>query len=554
MTVDLQLTDQENPLAQTFRVTEPGGSVITSIGVFFHTAPRASDPQHKIFLELRPVGETGFPSSQEFWSRTKVKATAAQIRAVANTSYTTGTEYKFTFRAPLFIPENTEVAFVLYSAAGAGKYKIWGGSVGDFYFGSTKKRIAQQLDAGSMFQSSNGTTWSADQSTDLAFKVYRAKFTNKTSVARIEVSAPSKEMISANAQTNKLVERPADPIVFNASSNVASIIHPGHGFQIGDHVILEDLDQDSATIVNGVRVSSYIGQRTITDVDPFGYTFNMDSVADSSVRAGGMGLLGSRQVNLDDFMLKLPIVHPRQTNSSIVGKFTTTSGFAGGETAYLDTIDVPVRRNSLIRLKDPHVVASEEQENLHLAGAASTYFDVYLSTHNRYVAPWIRMADANLLAASFLVDYQAETTTAGRNTLSTIPFVSEAEPDGGTTASKHITVPFTLAQASTSIRVMVDAARPAGSDFSVWYRTASSSSGSLITDTRWTEFSKSVSSPNKSNYNDIGFVDDYDDQSEYEFNGYDIPSFDTYQIKITFNARKQTQPARIYALRTIATV
>lgn len=551
---DLQLTEQENPLAQTFRVLEKGGSVLTSVGVFFHTAPTASQSQHPIFLELRPVGESGFPSSEKFWANTRTKATAAQIRAVASTEFSTATEYKFTFRSPVYIPENTEVAFVLYSAAPAGRYRVWGGSIGDFEYGSTTKRITQQLDAGAMFLSSNGTAWSADQGTDISFKVYRAKFKYTVTRARMDVNPAPRVALTENVYTNKLVSKPSDPLVFTGGSNSLSVIHPGHGFQVGDHVILEDLDNDSADVVNGVKVSSFIGKRTITAVDPFGYSFNMDSSADSSVRAGGSGLLASQQVPLDEVMVSMRIHHPRHTSSFVTGTFTTSAGFAGTETAYNTTENVPIQLEKVLRLKDPHVVASDEQEALHLGGASSTFFDVYLETNNQYVAPWFNLNHGNVGVSSWMIDYQDSASTNGYNVLSTIPFVSEEEPDGGTTASKHLTVPFVLEQASTSIRVLVDAARPEGSDFSVWYRTANSASGGLIGDQRWTEFSKSISSPNKSTYSQIGTVDDYGDIREYEFNAYDITSFDTYQIKITFNSRRQTQPPIIASLRTIATV
>lgn len=553
MPAELNLTKQQNPLAQTFRVLEPGGSTISSIGVFFHTAPKATDYQHKLMLELRPVGDQGFPSSSKFWARTKTKASAAQIRAVASTEFSAATEYKFTFPTPLYVPQNTEMAFVLYSAAGAGKYKVWAGSTGDFYYGSTVKRITQQLDAGALFESANGTTWSADQSTDLAFKVYRAKFKHKTSRARFEVNTPPQVKLTENRNSNKLVMKPADPLLFTASSNVVSVLHANHGFQVGDKVVLEDQENDSADVVNGVQVGSYTGQRTITDVDPFGYSFNMDSDATDTTRAGGNDLFASSQISLDEFMVDLSIKHPGNSSALIAGNFTTSKSFAGTETAYNSTGPVPLKNGEIVRLQDPHVIASEENEDFRLSGNASTFVDVYLTTDNEYTAPWINLPSAQIGAASYMVDYQAETTTNGRNTLSTIPFVSETEPDGGTTASKHITVPFVLEQAATSIRVLVDAARPPGSDFSVWYRTVNSDKGKLKKK-NWVEMSKSISSPNRSNYSQLGTSVDYQDVKEYEFNAYDLNSFDTYQIKITFNAKNQTQPVIISGLRTLATV
>ena len=548
MTATLQLTDQQNPLAQTFRVLEPGGSVITSVGVFFHTAPTINDPQSSIFLELRPVAEGGFPSGTRFFSQTRTSATAANIRAVANTEFSSATEYKFTFRSPIYFPENTEVAIVMYSAASAGAYRVWGGTLGDFVYGSTAERITHQLDAGALFQSSNGTAWNADQTTDLAFKVYRAVFQNENSYARIEANPPGKKRLTENPYTNKITDYPSNPLVFTGGSNVLSVIHPAHGFNVGDKVVLSDLDNDSADIINGVSVASYVGTRTITARDAFGYSFNMDESADSSVRGGGNGLLASEQYGIDNFSFNFSPSTPIATSTFVEGFLTTTTSLSGTETAYQPTDNVPITPNSFLKLNEPHVITSVEQEQLRLSGNASMAFNVWLSTDNKYSAPSFKVDDISLVTATRMLD---DVDSAGA--LSTINYVAETAANGGTTASKHITVPFILEDAATSIRVLVDASRPEGSEFTVWYRTNHTSEGTLISDKDWTAFSKSISSPNTSNYSQIGYSAPFTDIKEYEFNAFDITSFDEYQIKITMNSRSQVKPPVFSGLRTIAT-
>ena len=186
----------------------------------------------------------------------------------------------------------------------------------------------------------------------------------------------------------------------------------------------------------------------------------------------------------------------------------------------------------------------------HLLG----YFDILFS----YIAPYINANAATLLAVANFIDYQDSASTdidadgdSDRNLISTISFTKETQPDGGTTASKHISIPFVLENDATSIRVIMDARRPVGSDFSVWYRTTQSASDSKLSDKNWVEFSKSINPPNKSNYSQ-------QEQSEatrqYEFNVFDIPSFDEYQIKITFNSNRSSNVPTIKNLRTIATV
>ena len=164
----LQLTEQLNPMAQTFRVLEPGGSVLTGIGLFFEKVPSGTQPQVPVTIELRPVTENGDPSSQRFIPGTRVSHLPSEITG-ANTTFSASTEKKFTFREPVYIPSNSEVAIVAYTAAGAGQYRIYAGTLGDISLGSNTKRVTHQLDAGVFFQSSNGTVWSKDQNTDIAF-------------------------------------------------------------------------------------------------------------------------------------------------------------------------------------------------------------------------------------------------------------------------------------------------------------------------------------------------------------------------------------------------
>ena len=557
MAQNISLTDQENPIAQTFRVLEKGGSVITKIGVFFASAPKSTQTQHPIFLELRPVTDGGNPSSTQYWASTKTKATASQIRSVASTSFSSGTEYKFTLKSPLYVPENTEIAFVLYSAAPAGRYRVWGGSLGDFEYGSTVKRITHQLDAGVLFQSANGTAWSADQTTDLAFKVYRAEFAYQTVKAVLHVDQPPKKRLTENIYTNKITSYPTNPLRMTAGSKDISVVHPAHGFQIGDHVVLETFGNgfDSADTVNGISGANILGRRVITAVDPFGYTFTAGGATNATTTAskGGSKMRATEQYMLDEMRLDLYLDTPPNTSAYIDGSFTTSKGFAGNETAYSTIENVPINLASVVRFKDPVVVASKSNEDLRLSGNPSTTFNVYLTTNNKYVAPHFNTHNDHLGSTSFLIDYQDSADFTNFNEISTIPFVSEEEPDGGTTAFKHITVPFVLENAAASIRVLIEAVRPEGSDFDVWYRTANSSASTPISRKRWTKFSKSKSSPNTSNYYEVGTVDDYSKSREYEFNVYDINAFDTYQIKVTFNSRRQTQPPVMMSLRTIAT-
>lgn len=550
----ISLTEQLNPMAQTFRVVERQGSVLTGVGLFFSSAPTALQDDLPIIVELRPVVNGGNPSSQEFIPGTRVTATAAQIRTVANTTFSDATEYKFSFREPVYVPGNTEMAIVAYTAAPASQYKVFAGTLGEYKLpNSNSVKVTHQLDAGVFFQSSNGTAWSKDQNTDIAFKVYRAIFTNNINTARVRIPTPPVKALTESLYTENLVKYPSDPIILTSGADSAQIIHPSHGFLPGDTVYLTGLD--SATAYGGVFGSSIVGHRTITKADPYGYTFVMDSSADSSGRFGNNIVKATEQYVINDMILSLPRYEPIHTEIYATGNFITHKSFGGTETQKVRTNNVAVNIGQATRLKDPHVVQSTENEP---ADSSSTYFDITLKTDDKYVAPSIKVNAGSLAVISNFIDYQDSASEdinldgdSDRNVLSTITHVGETNADGGTTASKHISIPFVLEDDATSIRIIMDAIRPHGSDFSVWYRTNQTASSTRISEIDWTEFSKTINPPNKSNYSQ-------NERShytrQYEFNVFDIPSFDEYQIKITFNSSRSSNVPIIKNLRTLATV
>jgi len=538
----LQLTNQVNPLAQLFRVTEPFGSVITGVGVFFSRAPATTDDQYPVTVELRPIENSGTPSAQRYIAGTQVSATAAQIRSVVDASggtsgaggeFNTSAEYKFTFPDPVFIPANTEVAIVVGTNAPAGKYKVWSGRIGDYVYGSTERKVTQDLSAGGFYQSGNGTSWLLEPYSDLAFKVYRAVFSATGNYATFSPDVPPVKALTENQHLDKLTGYVADPLIFTAGSDKVKVRHPAHGFQEGDRVRLSYTSAgfDSGDTVNGVSGASILGTRTIDSADPYGYTFTMDESADSSVRAGGTGLLASEQYVMNQFKVKVPRSAPNQTSMYLVGDLTTTKSFGGSETAYQETANIAMDFNKYIKLRNPHVLTTTVQETLQLSGERSAEFRVGMDTNDRFVAPFIHTSGMALETVQHFIDnpQSDDSDATNRNNITTVDYVAETAADGGTGTFKHLSRKFRISNAASSIRVYVDAVRPDGAEFDVWYRTNVAGSDVNIADVDWTVFSKTQVSPNTSNYLDVPQNDGAFRQ--YEFNQFDIASFDEYQIK-----------------------
>lgn len=558
MTGILQLTEQKSPTAQTFVVDE--ASVLTGIGVFFYSA----DPSLPITLELRPTTEGGVPSSKRYIPGSRVVATAAQVGAKAATSFSAATEYKFEFTSPIYVPKNTLLAVCIYSSAVGDSYRVYFGQNGEFLFGTTTARYNSGVNVsrGALYASSNGTTWEGDNSKDLTFKVYKAQFnTSTTATAKIQVNVPPKKKLTESLIENQLGDYVYDPLRFTAGDSDLSVLHPAHGFRVGDIVTLstDATGFDSSSTVNGVKGSSILGQRTITAADPFGYTFKMDSAsATSSIRAGGTGLYATEQHEIDEFFLDIPHSAPSGTGISASGNFTTIGDWQDADTKYDNLANIKMSLQNPILLDQPAVIAARAQETGKLSGEPSTTITVNMSTNNANVAPYFNVNNTRLETLSYFIDHQQDSALAGgtrtdRNYITTVPYVPETAANGGTNASKHISIPYTLSNSSTSIVALVDAVRPIGADFDVWFRTSLSSSGVRLIDQDWTAFTKDVKVTKSNSYNDIPPSDNLLNFVEYEFNVFDLAPFDEYQIKITMNAEKSTRFPRFKNLRTIAT-
>ena len=559
----LQLSEQRNPTGQTFVVDE--ASTLTGIGIFFARAP--VDDGYGITIEMRPTTESGAPSSLRFIPGTRVSATAAQIRAktdpggtFAGTTFAAAREYKFEFKHPIYVPANTLCSFVIYTSAPAGQYQMYVARNLDFLYGSTEAfyTFNSSTEMGAYYSSSNGTSWEADNSKDVTFKIYKAQFTTATAhTAVCYANNPGVKKLTETTVRDGLSHYSYDPLSFTAGSASVKVRHPVHGFHQGDKVVLSSdgiNSFDSSSTVNGVFGRSILGERVLTGVDAFGYTFNMDSTADSSIRAGGTGLMATENYNVDQIRLSMPNVTPKKTALMTKIDLTTSKSLAGGETAYSTTSNIRITPFKTGRLKNPHMIATTENETLRLGGNPSGKLTVSMWTDDANVAPHFNVNTSYIGCETTMVDYSASTTTPNRNTLVTTDYVDDTSPNGGTAAAQHLTIPYKLETGATSIVVYVDAVRPKGADFNVYYRTKSAGDDiTKLADQSWTAFSKTSKQVKGLGYFDIAPTDDYRAFREYAFSVFNLNQFDEYQIKITFHTTRQTYPPVITNLRTIAT-
>ena len=554
MTQYLNLTQVTNPVAQTIRITEPGGVVLTGVGLYFYSKPSPTAPNLPVNVEIRPVTEGGTPSGLKVYPGTITNKTRADITANTSFDATTG-ETKFTFESPLYVPENTEVALVIHTNAAPGDYQIWSAELGAFVFGTTEKRITNQPYVGSFFSSANGTTWTPEQKRDLTFKLYNAKFTNQRAIAKFAAATPPVEKLTSNTlETN--------PLFFTAGTNRVKVLHPNHGLMNGDTVRLTGLD--SSETYSGVLGSSILGKKSVSERDPFGYTIVADSDADSDIRAGGNLIYSTGQQVFDQFKVNMPVSVPDGSTVKSNIQFRSFKPYGTNDGAYnVHNRNIEINKYQVPPV--PGVIANRFQDSDRNITKGSLKVAVRMDMLNQNTAPYINANAASMSMAHHLIDnndsagafagadgYDSSGAN-GFNMVKTIPYIAETEPFAASSLARHITKVVTLQEKATSMKVFVDAHRPNQTGFSVWYRTSVTNDEIQIGDKNWIKFNTNQTTANRSNYDDMA-TNDIFSFKEYFFTQFDLPEFDQFQVKIVMNSEITTKIPVFKNLRIISTI
>lgn len=155
-----------DPLAQSFLVDpsiNPHGVFATGFNFYFAT----KDTTVPITAEIRPL-VNGYPSSTDVIPSTLVIMDPEDI----NTSSDATVATRFAFTDPVFLPVG-EYAIILMS--GSNKYTVFISEMNKVQIG-TNTAVSKQPHLGSLFESQNASTWTAEQMKDLCFDMYICEF------------------------------------------------------------------------------------------------------------------------------------------------------------------------------------------------------------------------------------------------------------------------------------------------------------------------------------------------------------------------------------------
>ena len=412
-----------DPLAQTFLVQQKGGAFLTGVDIFFAT----KDDNIPVNIEIREVvngypGKKVLPFSKMALNPDKVNLSTNSVTVDGATYRSPDTPTRFTFPSPVFVNDATEYCIVLSSDSN--NYRCWISQLGDKQAG-TDRFISEQPYAGVFFKSQNASTWTADQTQDLMFTIYRAQF-NTSVIGQVD-------FVNDSLPNNVLQ---SDPFQVTSGSNKVRVFHPDHDMFPGSKVRIQNV---ATGTYNNIPSAEINGTQTISDVDLDSYTFTTTTNANATGFVGGTGVQATDNVQFDVIQPIVQVQSFSETNVDYDIKSTTGRSVDGIEVPYIkQTSGDSVMINQSNVYASPRVIGSDVNESNFLSGDKSITFSAQISSTVDSLSPVIDTHRTSLICIHNKINSATQTNT----NISPI--------DNRTATSAKTTIAFTTTGISTA--------------------------------------------------------------------------------------------------------
>ena len=327
---------RRDPLAQSFTVDETG-MFLSSLDLFFFE----KDDNVPLTVQIRTV-ELGTPTNDLVYDFAEVDLDPTQLdssgESIIKTSTDASLPTRVTFPSPIYLESDREYAVVILAPATI-KYKVWIAQMGEETIETqtlgvdqgSKSIVTKQYLGGSLFKSQNGTIWTATQTQDLKFNLYKCSFvTTPGSLTLFNSDISTSDLINSRLQDNSLKSYPRKLIVgINTTTALSSAISVGtkvSASNVSPYTNSTDakgfVEKIGAPITNLTIPTSGTGIGTGYDNSNTPYTVNFYSITGQ-----GTGATGIVTVSSDGSI-------------SAVSIASTGNGYAVGDVLGITTADV----------------------------------------------------------------------------------------------------------------------------------------------------------------------------------------------------------------------
>jgi hypothetical protein len=507
-----------DPLAQTFLIDNPSGAFITSMDIFFKT----KDLAIPVTLQIRGV-VNGYPSN-EILAFGEVVKDAVDVTVSADATSATN----FVFPSPVYLRQNQEYAICLL--ANSNQYEAYVAEIGKNSIGTTR-RISSQPYAGVFFKSQNGSTWSADQTKDLKFKINRAEF---------DITASGIVNFANGVIPARELE--ANPIYVTNLSNNCTVKHKNHGMPAGSSVTISGVD----STIGGIAISQFNTTHVISNVEQDQYTIQTTSNATSTTNGGGAVVKATENKHIDIMYPQINEMNLPGTATAYQVKTTSSKSLAGSEPTYQkDASFTEIVANENFYPTTPKLIASGINETTYVTGAAKSLdLRATMVSVDPFLSPMLDLDRMSVFTISNRIDNPQVFGGSNTGQNAVLNYLPETAPSGGSALAKYITRKVTLAQSSIGLRIIFAGNRPNGSFIDVYYKTQEAGSDVAFPTLNWTLANIDTVIPN---------VDDPTLFNDYEYTvDLSAAPFQTVSIKIVMRAQASTAVPRIKDFRVIA--
>ena len=205
-----------DPVAETFYVNEelfPNGMFMSSVDLYFSAKDDNNIP---VSVEIRPT-VNGYPSSESVVPLSTVYKNPDEVNISSDGTSATN----FAFESPVYLEGGKEYAIVI--KANSDLYKVFVARLGerDFTSGNT---ISKQPFVGVFFKSSNSSTWSPDQLTDLKFTLKYCSFSTGTGTVVFDNKAynDAQDYHTVHVNSHEMLFRLGQDITYSARTRAKS--------------------------------------------------------------------------------------------------------------------------------------------------------------------------------------------------------------------------------------------------------------------------------------------------------------------------------------------
>jgi hypothetical protein len=251
-----------DPLAQSFILDENqiDGAYITKLDLYFQKKSTKGIPVSVYVVSM----ENGIPTQNilpfSYVTKDAVDVVVANPSILAEWLPTT-----FEFDAPVYLQPGVEYAFVVVS--NDSDYRAYVSEIGKENAVQGKIQvIAKNPYAGVMFKSQNGSTWSADQSKDMTFKLYRAQFNTSSTLKTVNLKGfravgnnDTLSFSSIKTTISNIVQNNTQ-ILWKLTINDINEVSPlEYNININETI---NFDRRFTTYVDGITLTGYLNTNT----------------------------------------------------------------------------------------------------------------------------------------------------------------------------------------------------------------------------------------------------------------------------------------------------